>query len=380
MIQGKDPIYLKIKSSIETLMDKMEVGQRLPSERELSKHFSCNVLTVRKAMNLLVEEGKMVKRMGSGSYVTERQQSDPSMASGAKGKTLGLILHPKADAYALTMTQSLMRLAHGEAWELRVLSPSDFKASLRALSEKDALQGIDAFVFPWFLEEDTIEVAKFIDVIDQPVSVPLTMSGYDKNCHVEPDSFGNNSYESVKWVYELYQSLGMGHFAFVGPKGKGAVLEHNIKAYMDLAFEKQMVNRCALVGSKPEDLDLVVRQWVEKGEALCCLCYDDVHAIRVITAFHKYGWQAPRNYSIICYNETPVAQTTDPPMTTISNDMDHEAQAMLDHISSLWSSGQPKYQSGQKLTLRIRESCGVRVAKDLDKVKLLLKDKLVVMS
>jgi GntR family transcriptional regulator len=67
------PLYVQIA---ERLLDKIESGSltpgdRLPSERELSEKLGVNRLTLRRAFRVLEDQGLLVRRRGSGTYVAE---------------------------------------------------------------------------------------------------------------------------------------------------------------------------------------------------------------------------------------------------------------------------------------------------------------------
>jgi GntR family transcriptional regulator len=67
------PLYVQIS---ENLLDKIESGEltpgdRLPSERELSETFGVNRLTLRRAFRVLEDQGLLIRRRGSGTYVAE---------------------------------------------------------------------------------------------------------------------------------------------------------------------------------------------------------------------------------------------------------------------------------------------------------------------
>ena len=47
-----------------------KAGRRLPTEAELSERFSVSRQTVRRALQLLAEEGVVQSRQGSGTYAT----------------------------------------------------------------------------------------------------------------------------------------------------------------------------------------------------------------------------------------------------------------------------------------------------------------------
>ncbi|MCF1284345.1 GntR family transcriptional regulator [Streptococcus sinensis] len=65
------PAYIKIHDQIKKEIDEgiWEIGERLPSERDLAETFEVSRMTLRQAITLLVEEGVLERRVGSGTYV-----------------------------------------------------------------------------------------------------------------------------------------------------------------------------------------------------------------------------------------------------------------------------------------------------------------------
>ena len=53
------------------LIERLDVGEAIPSERQLSADLGVSRLTVRAALDELVREGFLVRRRGSGTFVSE---------------------------------------------------------------------------------------------------------------------------------------------------------------------------------------------------------------------------------------------------------------------------------------------------------------------
>jgi len=69
------PIYIQIHDSIKQKIENGEwqVGQQLPSERDLSETFNVSRMTLRQAIQTLADEGILDKRVGSGTYVASQR-------------------------------------------------------------------------------------------------------------------------------------------------------------------------------------------------------------------------------------------------------------------------------------------------------------------
>ncbi|WP_159545175.1 GntR family transcriptional regulator [Streptococcus halichoeri] len=72
------PAYIKIHDTLKKDIDKgiWPIGHRLPSERDLADTFQVSRMTLRQAITLLVEEGILERRIGSGTYVASHRVRD----------------------------------------------------------------------------------------------------------------------------------------------------------------------------------------------------------------------------------------------------------------------------------------------------------------
>ena len=59
------------REQVLDLIERLQVGQAIPSERQLSTDFGVSRLTVRAALDELVREGHLVRRRGAGTFVSE---------------------------------------------------------------------------------------------------------------------------------------------------------------------------------------------------------------------------------------------------------------------------------------------------------------------
>jgi GntR family transcriptional regulator len=74
---GRVPRYYAVKVELLDLVDKLGQGAMLPSERELAERYSVSRLTLRQAVSELVLEGRLVRRQGSGTFVSPPKLTQP---------------------------------------------------------------------------------------------------------------------------------------------------------------------------------------------------------------------------------------------------------------------------------------------------------------
>jgi GntR family transcriptional regulator len=121
------PIYMQLAQSLRTQIveGKNVAGEALPSERDLCTLMGASRVTVRKAIELLIEEGMLTRRQGSGTYVTPRIQAPGSWLTGfsedaeARGETTTTLWVSKTQGVASEEEARLLEL-EGEESVLRL--------------------------------------------------------------------------------------------------------------------------------------------------------------------------------------------------------------------------------------------------------------------
>lgn len=73
-------VYLDLRSSLDS--GRWLAGDRLPTERELATHYGCSLITVRRALDELVREGRIERTRGRGTFVS-RPRLDRDIAGRA---------------------------------------------------------------------------------------------------------------------------------------------------------------------------------------------------------------------------------------------------------------------------------------------------------
>lgn len=69
------PVYIQIHNQLRENIEngKWQVGEKIPAERELAAQFDVSRMTLRQAIQALVDEGILERRVGSGTFVANRK-------------------------------------------------------------------------------------------------------------------------------------------------------------------------------------------------------------------------------------------------------------------------------------------------------------------
>ena len=75
------PRYIQIHNQIKSRIEagEWQSQKRLPAERELSETFNVSRMTLRQAIQTLVDEGLLERKVGSGTYVAEKKVSERAL-------------------------------------------------------------------------------------------------------------------------------------------------------------------------------------------------------------------------------------------------------------------------------------------------------------
>lgn len=336
----------------------LPTGSKLPAERDLAISYECNFLTVRKALKQLVDDGTIVRRIGSGTFVA-RKGGGPNGGMSAE-KQVGVLVYSNGNAYANRIIQAIAHAGLEQHVHLRSSWIRDFSDHGLRVVEHLKSDGCVAVVLPWFPHELSQAVKEFVLRSPLPVSLSLPIPGLEKNCFVETAAFGGNSCTDDLCRYFL--DLGYRHIAFVGPDAKNDIfLQKVLTTYVCFTSRENLPTPSGLVGSGAAAMDkLADRLKAYRGD-LAVLCYDDEHALRFMTAMHKIGLNAPEDYSIIGYNDTEASRYSDPPLSSVRQNFEYIGKWILKNALALSEGRICQSSKDPKLQLLVRSTCGGRL-------------------
>ncbi len=118
---SNQPLYQQLQRALREAMDRgvLRPDDALPAERDLATEFAVSRITIRKAIDGLVNEGLLVRRQGSGTFVAARVEKSFSKLTSfsedmrARGRTPRSVWLQKAEGTVTPEESLALRLSPG---------------------------------------------------------------------------------------------------------------------------------------------------------------------------------------------------------------------------------------------------------------------------
>lgn len=228
MIHHNSPLYLQIKKYLEKEIDTgiYKTHDQLPSEIELAKKFNVSRITSKNAILQLVEDGKVYRIPGKGTFVG-KPNAKQSSSQQNKRPFIGFIMPEVADRYCSQILSSIESAVSNSGYGLMIQQSHHYidveKQAIQALLN-DGADGL--IIFPVDDEVYNEKILRLtldhfpIVLIDRYLSGIETPAVYSDNIQ--------GAYELTKILLEK-KHLKIGLFS--APNFETATVKDRIKGY-----------------------------------------------------------------------------------------------------------------------------------------------------
>ena len=367
--------YLKVKNKLELRLESCDDGDKLPSERNLGAEYGCSFLTVRKALDLIEAEGRVERRPGAGTFVNKTLPTQGSAS--ADSHTLGILMHEKGDAYAMRLATALENFAQSCNVTLHIKFVRDFSKQALTIVRQLRQAGCNAISIPWFPSTQEQQLVTFTRQAVLPVCLPSTIPGLEAHCFEAPGIFGASAIKRMTTAGQYFLKLGYSSIALIMPdSATGNIFQKNIYGYIDFISQQGLDSHCYIIGDQHLSMDALL----EKCKPLCpnlgIIAYDDALANRFVVHAQQHQLHAPHSYGIIGCNNSSEAVHSEIPLSTMPQDFDYLARALINHTRALAQGGSQQSKVAAPLSILARESCGgkLRLGEKLPHILEQLKD------
>ncbi|MGI5155202.1 GntR family transcriptional regulator [Microbispora sp. CA-102843] len=297
----------------EIVQGRWPVGGRLPTEAELAQTYSVGVNTVRRAVDLLVDEGLVRRRQGSGTFVTA------ATTTGARPRLIGALV-PSNTYYYPQIVQGIERAATAAGVQL-VLACSDYDPGVELAQIRQLVDvGVAGLLLVPNLHLAADPAAHLARLRELPVPYVLVERRPPDPRPADPTSYVCTDVHGGGYAAVLHlNGLGRNRIGYLGRIGT-ATSEQVFAGY------RQAVADLGL----PEIPDAVARQpvWTgpdmlayanacvtEKVRAVVCL--GDREATALLPYLRRVGLTVPDDIAVVAYDDE-VADLSEVPLTAVS--------------------------------------------------------------
>lgn len=299
-------IYLALKNDI--ISGKYPPGAQLPTETQLAEQFQVSKITSKKAMNMLTEEGYLIRQKGRGTFVSENLHSlllTDKLNEKALPK-IGLIF-TNADAhFGIPMVTAVADACLGKANLLFALTHDEEQAEETAIRQMIHADVDGLIVFPCtsrFLNHRLLQL-----VIDH---YPLVF--IDQNIpSIEQNSVGSNNTEAVKMGLRYILSHGHKNISLMMPGIYNNVLQERFNAAISFSAETGVhfdqdlwlpdLEFSADVMQEESHIKTIQRHLLAHPEITAIFAFHYPIAVAAKKAAENIGRKVGQDLSILCFD------------------------------------------------------------------------------
>lgn len=328
---SKMPLYRQIYNDINERIMKGEyaLGSMLPSEKQLCAMYGVQRATVRKALDLMVEEGKITKLQGLGSSVV-----DPNSTTSQENKKNLLFLIQRGidneDRIIEPFNAKLMATIDHEC------SKRGFSLLYKSFSSDDTADGLVKTCNPCgVFYTNSLPTEIYTGLLHKGIPVVLVNVSHPFYPSVCLDNRG-----AAKMVVDYLYELGHMDIGFIGGRMETQIRLGRLNGYREalekhgIPFNPDWVLEC---GWSNEEGRRAFRELCKREKLPTAIfAANDSIGIGIIMEAASMGISVPDDISVVGFDNIDQSSYVKPSLTTVAVDYDLMARAacmlMMDMI------------------------------------------------
>lgn len=324
------PMYEKIFDEVKQriITKAYQLGERVPSEKELAEAYNVSRITSKKALEMLAAEQLIVRKPGRGSFVTDPETDYLEMTPGSganyaggsaainhEEKTIGLVITDFGNSYGTGLIYGMEQASRDNDCFLVLRRTFGLPENEELSIQKLLSLGVDGLiVFPAQGEYFSAEILKLVIGRFPLVLVDRHLKG------VAAASISSDNLKAALKGTEYLFDLGHTHISFLSPPPVDTTaVEDRIEGFIQahaqrgIVVDKELwVNdlTSTLPNSfNPDNIERDISRLISHLQhnpsitALFAIEYNI--ALLAKTAVERLGRRIPEDISIICFDSPP---------------------------------------------------------------------------
>lgn len=305
--------YMQIVQAIEERIKDNILQPRdlLPSKEELMEEFQVSSITVRKAMETLVEKGIVYRVKGKGTYVSS-PCDDTTDQSGYDKVYLIFDEVEELDASLRKIVQGIKEYYKNKKTLLSLVDYTFCEELVRQDQETGKTIGLIVFFNP-------VDAPRKFKNLRQLENNGVKLVCIDRQLGKYPANYvGSNNHDAIYSAVEYLHSLGHRQMTFVFERPDISSECERYEGYLD-AMHDLGVGELITPSYKMSEIEARIYELVDSGST-AIVCANDLTASVVIRSIHAMGKNVPRDISVIGFDDTDVFRYHVPALTTLRQD------------------------------------------------------------
>jgi DNA-binding LacI/PurR family transcriptional regulator len=294
---------------------KFAPGSAIPSERQLMEEHALSRTTVRRAIDALVEAGRLERRPGSGTFVIDRLAS--IRPAKLQPMRLALIIPTFSSPFYGEMIDGMEQAARSH--DLKIMaSQSDYRQDNESEQLLEAAKDptiAGAVVVPGAVDGPAPGALRLIEAGKPLVYVGRWPKG------LKCDTVCTDYLAAAKLAVEHLIALGHRSIAYVegAPHFQGFSPQSGYSEALKDARIAQRPELVCLSDLPPQEAgQAAVSELIRRGVAFSAVfARNDVTAVGVMRALREAGLNIPADVSVAAINNSLLARSLEPPVTTV---------------------------------------------------------------
>lgn len=356
-------IYTYLHAAI--LDGRFRLGQRIPSEVQLSRKFQTTRVTVAKALRELEYAGYLERRPGSGSYVRLPGQTK-SRSFGLLVASLGdgEIFEPICTAIVAAMRARQFAIVWGDASSPLPSPPADKCRQAEALCRQFIEQRVDGVFFhPVEFAPGMNEVNReILELLDRE-RIPVVLLDCDAVRYPQRSRYDIVGIDNRRAGYVLARHLldrGAQRIDFVSRPLSSPTIESRVAGYQEALWQGGITPRPSWVHcGEVADLEFV-RTLVGRRPPDAFVCGNDYTAACLMQNLQRLKITVPDDVLVVGVDDLKYARLLSVPLTTIHQPCPALGEAAVDAmLRRLENPTMPAHDICVDFHLVVRRSSGV---------------------
>jgi len=352
------PLYRQIADRLRIKIQSGEwkEGDRLQSHQELAETFGVSMITIKKAMAELVDEGIIYIRPGKGTFVAPKKPREEKV----RHKTIGLVLSDLKEPFFSMVLSSVEEKASLQGYSMFLSNTSEQAEKEERQIHRFRELGVDGLI-----------IASMTHVHRGPAPIrrlkeegfPFVMVSYieDEDIPYVGTDHALGAYLGTRHLVELgYRRIG-----YINAE-EGNLLGELRKQGYSRALEDagRLVDEGSLYRLKWEDYESgyeigrVFSGLVERPDAM--FAYSDVAALGFEQAVLDSGLSVPGDVAIVGFDDIERDLYAPVPLTTVHQPAEEIGAGAFAVLSKLMDGEQVRIRTILEPRLVVRKSCGAQ--------------------